>query len=161
HLELALDALEAEAVARRAGFDDHLAAAAAARAHARQREQPLLHAQLAAPVARRARAQAAAPGGAAAAAARRALAPRREADGLLGTERRLLELELERVAQVAAGGLLLLLEQVEEALEQVGHRRRRAAVRGPRRAERGVPQAVVGRALVGVRQDRVGLVGLL
>src|SRR5262249_60727633 len=96
--------------------------------------------------------------GAGAAAAVAVLA-RREMDGLVDAERRLLEAQLEGVAEVAPCRLApRASEEVEEVIEDLGDAEagRDGAAGGP---ERAVAVAVVRGALVGIREDRVSLVG--
>ena len=169
HLDLAPLLDLSPAAALRAGVLDHAPRAAAARAGPRQGEESLGEAHLAAPAAAGAGHRlGAAP--AAAAAARRAALEARDVERLFVSERRLLESDLEVVAQVGSGRRSpgappRAAEQVAEAEEvaqdvaEIGEDRGiepAGAARHPLVAE-----AVVARPLVGIREDGVGLRRLL
>ena len=149
------------------------AGAAALAAGARHGEEPLLIAQLTAPLALRARGRLR-PFGRAVAAARLALFLPRNLQRHLGALGRFLERDLEVVAQVgaalraapaAAAGAedVAETEDVAEAAEDVLEPGEDVGVEaaGGRAAQAGVAEAVVHVALVGVGEHRVGLGRLL
>src|SRR5882757_9751543 len=157
------------AVAGQARFRDHAPAAVAGRAGLLDREKPLGHPD-------RAGAAAGAAGlrlGAwarAAAAARFAVIPGRNADVGAKAACSLLQRDFHVVAQVgpaecaarttaARAGPENVAEDVAEGLGETTHA---GTGRRPRvRIDTSVTEAVVGRALLGIRQDFVGLLGLL
>src|SRR5262249_22413770 len=136
---------------------DDLPRPLAAEARPRDGDEPLEDARLAPPATVLARLGP--PLLAARAAAAGARFARREPDRLGHAERGLLERDLERVAQVAPVAAARR-EQAPQPLEDLAHRR---GVAGPRlgRAERRMAETIVGRALVEVGEDVVGLAGLL
>ena len=167
------------AVARGAGLGDHLAGAVAGRAGLLDREEALRHPHLAAAVAAAAGLGLRAGLGAGALAGLAGL-HRRHADLRLGAARRVLEREFEVVAQVgaaidavaAAPAALRAEDLAEDVAEGVGEAaealrpaaeaaRPRPGTEARRRVDAGVPELVVGGALLGVGEDLVGLLRLL
>ncbi|MNN30569.1 hypothetical protein D3C81_1442220 [compost metagenome] len=153
-----------------ARIGNHLAAAVAARAGLLHREEALLHAHLADAAAGGAGDRRSARLGAAAAAGL-AADQGRHADGHGGAAHRLFEIQLEGVAQVAAALRTATLtaaaaaeevaEHVAEDVGEVGATGAEAGTATHARVDPGMPVLVVGRALAGVGEHLVGLVGLL
>src|SRR5688572_6279626 len=162
------------ALAAVAGVAHDLAGTVAARARLLDREEALRDANLAAAVAARASLRLRA-GLRTGAMARRALLERGDADLCLGAARRLLEREVEVVAQVraakhpvaAAAASLAedlaedVAERVGESTEALGSRPAPAGAEAGRRVHAGVPELIVGRALLRIRKNLVGFLRFL
>ncbi len=153
--------------ALRAGVRNHAAAAVAARAGLGDRERALGHAHLAGAAAGRAGGGLGA-GPGAAPFADLAYGHRRNADLGLEAVRRLLQRDLEVVAQIgaaehcraaAAAAAENLAEDVAENVAEAAHAAGRGA--GAVRIDAGVAELVVSRALGRVGQDLVGLLRFL
>src|SRR6266567_7373655 len=152
------------AVAARAGFRDDFSGPVTVRARLLDGEKSLLHAYLAVPFAGRAGSRLGSGLGARALAGF-AIFVRRNSNPGFGAARRLLQRDLEVVAQVGpavyrgAAAARLVEDVAEDIAERVGEAREsRAGARHARlRIDSGVPITVIGGALVGVGQDLVRL----
>src|SRR5437773_7508118 len=157
------------AVAARAGLGDDLSGSVAFRARLLDGEKSLLHAHLTVPFTGRAGSRLG-PGFRPGTLAGLAILVGRNANAGFGAARRLLQRDLEVVAQVGsavhrgAAAARLVEDIAEDIAKRVGEARetrRPAAGHARARIDTRVAVAVIGGTLVGVGQDLVGLFGLL